>query len=82
MAQVHSIGPLWTAHAICENGHTQTMTLQGYTREQAELFAGLLDGTSPAYQTRPCDDERSSIGRCGICGKPFKVEIVEQKTGL
>ena len=81
--EVSPIGPVWSARATCENGHTQTLSLQGYTREQAELFAGLLDGTSSAYLKRPCDEPEgaTAIGRCGICGKKFRVEVVEQKTG-
>lgn len=61
--------------AKCENGHEQSITLQGMTKEWAESYAGLLDGTSPFYIYPP--NEKSVIGKCGICGKTFKCKIEE-----
>lgn len=61
--------------AECEAGHVQRITLHGHTRSQAELFAGLLDGTSPAYVAPPGADPNSPIGKCGICGRPFKAKV-------
>lgn len=61
----------------CVNGHEQKMTLLGHTREQAEFWCGLMDGTSPAYLHKPRDDDRSSIGRCVTCREFFDAKIVK-----
>ena len=56
--------------ALCGNGHTQRIELRGYNRQYAEAIAGLMDGTSDLYQTKPRDNPiiGSPLGRCGICG--------------
>lgn len=63
--------------ATCEDGHKQEMTYRGVSRQQAELFVRLLDGTSPLYVIKPGPDSR--IGRCGICSKPFTCDIQERE---
>jgi hypothetical protein len=43
--------------------------------EQLQQWAGLMDGTSPMYVYPP--DKKSVIGKCGVCGKPFKATVTE-----
>lgn len=69
----------WEVTATCESGHSQVTKLdaKAFTKEGAELFAGLLDGTSPAFLYPPGPE--SVIGKCGICQKPFKCTVKEVK---
>jgi hypothetical protein len=60
--------------AVCESGHRQSFTIENMSPEWVEMWAGLMDGTSPLYVHPP--DEKSVIGKCGICGKPFKASVV------
>jgi len=64
-----------TVHIVCEQGHEQDIKLQNVDRQFAEGFAGLIDGTSPMYVYPP--DEKSSIGKCGICRSKVKATLVE-----
>lgn len=59
-------------------------------REYAEGLAGLLDGTSRFYIHKPGGvmnvpewpgDKGSPIGRCGICGAPFRCSVFEITEG-
>ena len=65
--------------ARCSNGHEQTLRMEGFTREQVEIQAGLMDGTSPFYVYPPKEDgsDGSAIGKCAQCGKPFKCTVTE-----
>lgn|SRR5678815_2537693 len=64
--------------ANCPNGHTQTLRLEGFTREYAEGYAGLLDGTSPWYVHSPIGTD-SLIGKCATCKAQIKCEVTEIK---
>ncbi len=73
--------------ATCSSGHSSSIIHEGMTREGVELFAGILDGTSPAFMFPPGPE--SVIGKCcwadpaypnHHCGKPFKCTI-EEVTG-
>ena len=61
--------------ATCRGGHTQSITYECRSLQEAELFAGLLDGTSPAYVHPPGPE--SVIGKCGICGTPIRATAEE-----
>jgi hypothetical protein len=63
--------------AVCGNGHVQRISLQGYTRQYAEQLAGLMDGTSDLYHTKPRDNPiiGSPLGRCGICGSWIECSV-------
>ncbi len=69
--------PLFKVTAHCRNGHRQEVVVEYSTREDAESFAGLLDGTHPLYVSRPADDPNSVIGSCGVCGEKFKASVEE-----
>jgi hypothetical protein len=63
--------------ATCQQGHSQTIRLQGYSREAAEMWAGLLDGTAAVYVYPPGPE--SVIGKCGICQTPFTCTVTEEQ---
>lgn len=48
----------------CEKKHRQSMTVDGYTREDAKVLAGIIDGTSPSFAISPREDPKSSLARC------------------
>lgn len=62
----------------CSNGHEQVLTFQGVERTWVEGFAGLVDGTSPLYQTPP--GPGSTIGKCSHpgCGKQIKAMVLDR----
>lgn len=64
---------------ICESGHSQTIKVEGMSREWAEQWAGLIDGTSTFYVHSPIGTE-SVIGKCGICGKQIKATVESDST--
>ncbi len=68
---------VWHIEAKCESGHVQFMELARdlYTRDGAEFFCGIVDGTSSAYLYPP--GESSIIGKCGICRKPFRAHVTD-----
>jgi hypothetical protein len=67
---------MFQVKATCEAGHTQTITYDAsFSREMVEVQAGLLDGTWHGFKYPPGTD--SVIGKCGICGKPIKCEVIE-----
>lgn len=51
----------------------QPIRTPDHSREMAETFAGLLDGTSPLYAIPP--DENWQIGACGFCGGRIKATL-------
>ena len=55
---------LITARCTGKPEHVQQITM-ACTREYAELFAGLLDGSSTLYVHPP--GPQSVTGKCGIC---------------
>lgn len=59
----------------CEQGHEDSVTWHDVDPEFIALWAGLVDGTSPEYQNPP--DDRSVIGKCGICGSKLSSTISE-----
>lgn len=67
----------WVVKAVCESGHVQTFKLDcnTFSREYAEQWAALLDGTSQMYVYPP--GRESVIGKCGICQEPYKCEVNE-----
>jgi len=46
-------------------------------REDAELFAGLLDGTSTMYVYPPGPE--SVLGKCGTCGAKIRCVVEESE---
>ena len=44
-----------------------TVIMRGETRFYAELYAGLLDGSSPTYVIDPREDPNTTIGKCAHC---------------
>lgn len=60
----------------CEGDHVQKLRMEGYTREMAESWCGLVDGSSPMYISDPRKDEDSPIGKCGICGRPVHASVL------
>jgi hypothetical protein len=56
--------------ATCDSGHTQALRVPD---EGAEQFAAILDGKSPLYISPV--GPLSAIGKCGVCGKPFKATV-------
>lgn len=72
-----------TEHTViirCPEGHTQTLHLFGLSREQALLWCGLADGTSPAYVNSPVGTD-SLIGKCGVCGRQIEARLEESVNG-
>jgi hypothetical protein len=67
--------PAILVEVTCTRGHRRVLRLANYSRQEAELFAGLLDGTSPAYQY-PSDDD-SPIGKCASCGAKLVARVSE-----
>jgi hypothetical protein len=65
---------LLTVRCIDKPTHVQQIKMQT-TREYAELFAGLLDGTSTMYVHPPGPE--SVIGKCGICGAQIRCVVEE-----
>ncbi len=81
----------------CGDGHRQELTFEGVSREWVESWCGLIDGTSPMYLHKPCDDPKSVIGKCcwpvddavdqydapryRPCGKQIHAEIIEESNG-
>ena len=64
--------------ATCANGHRQVLQIAGELGlEYARGLAGLLDGTSDLYRFPP--DEKSVIGKCGICGSQIECVVSEGK---
>jgi hypothetical protein len=62
----------------CDQGHEQAIGLDPtYSRPAAELLAGILDGTSPAYLMPPRAMPGSMIGRCAWpdCGALFTATL-------
>lgn len=60
----------------CEGKHEQTLSLVGWTLEEARDFAGLLEGTSPLF-VRPPRGTPSPIGKCATCGQPIEATLAE-----
>jgi hypothetical protein len=59
----------------CGGGHEQRVVMEA-TREEAESFAGTLDGSHPMFIVR-----RAS--RCAACGEPFTAEVLgSSETGI
>jgi hypothetical protein len=54
-------------------GTVQRILTPDHSRAEAELLAGLLDGSSPWYATRP--NAASQIGKCVLCGAPFRCTL-------
>jgi hypothetical protein len=65
---------LITARCTGKPEHVQQMTMN-CTREYAELFAGLLDGSSTMYVHPPGPE--SVIGKCGICRAQIRCVVEE-----
>ena len=71
----------------CENGHRQSMTVDGYTREDADALAGMIDGTSPSFVTSPREDPKSTLARCqwpvdgNSCGALFDITVQDVTDG-
>lgn len=64
-----------TIRATCERGHVQAIQVDAALgRRWAIQLAGLLDGTSDLFVSKP--DHNSMIGRCGICGAHLKCEVL------
>ncbi len=60
----------------CENGHQQRLFLSGMTRQMAEDYAQMLDGSSPMYVRDPRSDPTNTwIGRCKDCGGVFTATV-------
>ncbi len=72
-AHEHSV--YHTLELLCANGHRDLLTIEGVSREWVEVYCGIVDGTSPLYKHPPGPE--SSIGKCGICGVPFKARVVD-----
>lgn len=53
----------------CEDGHIQKITLEGYTKEMADDYVGLLTGQSRWF-TVPVPPGRGQPGSVGKCGHP------------
>lgn len=63
----------------CKRGHTQEITIDGMSRDDAEQYAGILDGSSPFF-VHPSPPE-SLVGKCGICAEageavPFEADVL------
>ena len=67
---------LITARCTGKPEHVQQMTMN-CTREYAELFAGLLDGSSTMYVHPPGPE--SVIGKCGICRAQIRCVVEESE---
>jgi hypothetical protein len=69
--------------ATCENGHIGETFYDGLERQQVEVQAGLLDGTSPFYMFPPrlYAPESTLIGKCGICSAWFNCRVEEVGEG-
>jgi hypothetical protein len=50
----------------------QRLILNGITREQAETYAAVIDGTAPFYAVPVPED--SGIGICTVCGGRFRAK--------
>jgi hypothetical protein len=61
--------------ATCDTGHRQSVTTEGLSLTEAETAAGLIDGSSIFYRIRPRDGDERIIGRCSVCGKPFRCKV-------
>lgn len=57
----------------CEQGHTQTLLTPDHSKEQAEMLAGLMDGTSRFYVLKPTAE--SFMGRCATCKTRFTSKL-------
>ncbi len=66
---------------VCENGHEQVIKVNGMTDDWVEMWAGLLDGTSPMFVHSPIGTD-SVIGKCGICQKQLKATVTPVKSNL
>lgn len=51
---------------ICGSGHKEVRTLEGFTKEQADNFAKMIEDP----------DVLSYLGKCGECGKPLYAVVV------
>jgi len=60
----------------CASGHTQTIEVEGCSKEWAEDFASLLDGTSKFFIHPPGPD--SLLSKCGRCGATVRCQVTEQ----
>jgi len=66
-----------TVRCTQDTNHAKILEFKDMDEEQAKRFAGLLDGTSPAYIHPP--GPGSPIGKCGLCGGKIEVDIAEWK---
>lgn len=64
-------------HFICAGGHQQNLRIdKSLGKDYAINLAQLMDGSSPLYVHPP--DEKSMIGKCGICGKKVTATVYDQ----
>jgi hypothetical protein len=63
----------------CDNipEHRQEIHYDAPSLEDAQRYAGLLDGSSPLYKYPPREDPDAQIGRCGLCGSLFTCTVQE-----
>ncbi len=77
----------YTIHVRCENGHHQTLSVEGWSRECAEQFAKTLDVTHSMFIHRLPEFGSGSqaepilgqprVGYCGICNTRIRAEVLD-----
>jgi hypothetical protein len=81
MTPAQTPGPIFAITLTCAQGHTQTISIQGMTRAQAEDYAYLLAGRSRFFlEPIPDDAVGSDVDQVGFCtcrSRILRPEIVE-----